>query len=38
MNLLGHSFFLFLNEENDNVNVVYKKADDEYGVIEPVIE
>ena len=38
MNLLGHSFFLFLNEENDNINLVYKKANDEYGVIEPVLE
>ena len=38
MNLLGHSFFLFLNEENDSVNLVYKKSNSEYGVIEPVIE
>ena len=38
MNLLGHNFFLFLNEENDSVNLVYKKANDEYGVIEPVLE
>lgn len=38
MNLLGHSFFLFINEENDSINLVYKKANGEYGVIEPVIE
>ena len=38
MNLLGHSFFLFLNEENDSINLVYKKSNDEYGVIEPVLE
>lgn len=38
MNLLGHSFFLFFNEENDSINLVYKKSNDEYGVIEPVLE
>ena len=38
MNLLGHSFFLFINEENDGINLVYKKSNGEYGVIEPVIE
>ena len=38
MNLLGHNFFLFINEENDNINLVYKKANEEYGVIEPVLE
>lgn len=38
MNLLGHNFFLFLNEENDSVNVVYKKTGGGYGVIEPVLE
>ena len=38
MNLLGHSFFLFINEENDSINLVYKKSNGEYGVIEPVIE
>ena len=38
MNLLGHNFFLFLNEEYETINLVYKKANDEYGVIEPVLE
>ncbi len=38
MNLIGHAFFLFINEENGNINLVYKKNNDEYGVIEPVIE
>lgn len=37
MNLLGHSFFLYQNEEDGNVNVVYKKANDEYGIIEPIV-
>jgi len=35
MELLGHSFFVFRNGETDEVNVVYKRNDDEYGLIEP---
>jgi len=35
MELLGHSFFVFRNGENDEVNVVYKRDDGEYGLIEP---
>ncbi len=38
MNLIGHSFFLFINDENGNINLVYKKNNDEYGIIEPVLE
>ena len=34
MNLLGHEFFMFLNEENGAVSVVYKRKEDLYGVIE----
>lgn len=37
MNLLGHDFFLFLNDEDETVNLVYKKKNNEYGVIRPVI-
>ncbi len=37
MNLLGHEFFLFLNSDDDSVNLVYKKKNNEYGLIEPVI-
>ncbi|HEX3026735.1 MAG TPA: ribosome-associated translation inhibitor RaiA [Clostridia bacterium] len=36
MNLLGHEFFAFLNEETYQVNVVYKRHDGSYGVLEPV--
>ncbi len=36
MNLLGHEFFLYKNAENGNTNLVYKKANNEYGVIEPI--
>lgn len=35
MNLLGHSFFVFSNAETDEVNVVYKRKDGRYGLIEP---
>lgn len=35
MNLLGHTFFVFLNAETDEVNVVYKRKDCNYGLIEP---
>lgn len=33
MNLLGHTFFLFLDEKTDAPSVVYKKKNDEYGLI-----
>lgn len=36
MNLLGHTFFLFRDEHTDAVNLVYKKANGEYGLIETV--
>jgi len=35
MNLLGHAFFMFTNAETGEVNVVYKRRDGNYGVIEP---
>lgn len=35
MNLLGHSFFVFSNAETEEVNVVYKRKDGNYGLIEP---
>ena len=35
MELLGHSFFVFRNAATDEVNVVYKRNDEEYGLIEP---
>ena len=37
MELLGHSFFVFCNAETDQVNVVYKRKGDTYGLIEPEI-
>jgi putative sigma-54 modulation protein len=35
MNLLGHNFFVFFNAKTDEVNVVYKRKDCNYGLIEP---
>lgn len=35
MELLGHDFFVFSNAETDGVNVVYKRRDGNYGLIEP---
>ncbi|HOV80537.1 MAG TPA: ribosome-associated translation inhibitor RaiA [Bacillota bacterium] len=35
MNLLGHNFFVFSNAETEQVNVVYKRKDGNYGLIEP---
>lgn len=37
MELLGHSFFVFCNAETDQVNVVYKRKGDTYGLIEPEV-
>ncbi|MFQ8602465.1 MAG: ribosome hibernation-promoting factor, HPF/YfiA family [Anaerovoracaceae bacterium] len=34
MELLAHNFFVFLNMETDSVNVVYKRNDKDYGVLE----
>ena len=33
--LLGHNFFVFRNAETDEVNVVYKRKGNTYGLIEP---
>ncbi len=35
MELIGHSFFVFKNAETDEVNVVYRRKDGNYGLIEP---
>ena len=35
MNLLGHSFFLYRDAETDSINVVYRRKDGNYAVLEP---
>lgn len=37
MELLGHNFFVFINAETNQVNVVYKRKGDTYGLIEPEV-
>ena len=37
MEMLGHNFFVFLNMDTNEVNVVYKRKGDSYGLIEPEI-
>ena len=35
MNLVGHSFYMFRDSESDEICVVYKRKDGDYGLIEP---
>lgn len=35
MDMLGHNFFVFSNADTEEVNVVYKRKDGRYGLIEP---
>ncbi len=35
MELLGHNFYVFRNSETDEINVVYKRKGNTYGIIEP---
>ena len=35
MDLLGHNFFVFSNAETEEVNVLYKRKDGSFGLIEP---
>lgn len=38
MNMLGHQFFMFRNEASGEINVVYKRKDGNYGLLEPDLE
>ena len=35
MNMLDHDFFVFINAETDETNVVYKRKNNTYGLLEP---
>jgi putative sigma-54 modulation protein len=35
LELIGHDFFVFQNDETNDVNVVYRRRDGNYGLIEP---
>ena len=34
MNLLGHDFFVFKNIETDDISVIYRRKDSNYGIID----
>jgi len=36
LELIGHSFFVFTNAETNDTNVVYRRRDGDFGLIEPV--
>jgi putative sigma-54 modulation protein len=36
MELLGHDFFLFYNPDNNKMNLLYRRKDGNYGLIEPI--
>ena len=38
MNLIGHDFFMFFNVETEAMNVVYRRHDGFYGLIEPELQ
>lgn len=35
MELLGHSFYVFLNADEDELNVLYRRTDGNYGLLQP---
>jgi putative sigma-54 modulation protein len=38
MELLGHSFFVFYNVDEGQINVVYVRRDGNYGLLQPELE
>jgi len=38
MEELGHAFFVFLDAETEQIAVVYRRSDGNYGLIQPVLE
>jgi len=37
MQLLSHDFFVFFNANSGRINVLYKRADKNYGLLDPII-
>ena len=35
MDLLGHNFFIFKNDDTGDINVVYRRESGGYGLLEP---
>lgn len=38
MELLGHNFFIYVNQDTNTMNIVYRRTEGGYGVLEPQIE
>ena len=38
MELLGHDFFIFFNDANEKMNVLYRRNDGKYGVLDPEMD
>lgn len=38
MEMLNHNFYVFLNTDNEEISVIYKRGDGNYGLIEPELE
>jgi putative sigma-54 modulation protein len=38
MELLGHDFFVFFNPDDGQINVLYRRHDDDYGLIQPELK
>jgi putative sigma-54 modulation protein len=38
MELLGHDFFLFFNPDANRINLLYRRKDGDYGLIEPIMK
>ena len=37
MNMINHNFFMFINAETNELNVVYKRDNGDYGLLEPTV-
>ena len=37
MEELGHQFFIFVNAENERINILYRRGDGDLGLIEPMV-
>ena len=37
MDMLGHSFFVFVNQETNITSVIYRRADGKVGMLEPIL-
>lgn len=35
MNMINHDFYVFMNSDSEDVNVIYRRKDGNYGLIEP---